>query len=412
MHRAFWTGLAVAGAGTLAARRLRAPLQKLVREAPGARFDPLDPDALEKAVRFSRLQERLWLVSTVWGFALDGFSLATGTPRTLAVVIRAVVRPRLQTPAFVLAWSLQEWLLDLPLSYYIGYVVEQRFGLTNQSRRGWLVDHLKVFGVGAAINTPLTTSFLFIARRYPQRWWIIASAIAVPITVLFAGLYPVLIAPIFNKYETLEDDDLANRVRRMSETEGVRVSRVMRMDMSRQTSKANAFFAGVGRSKRIVLADTLIDQFTPAEVETVVAHELAHQVHRDTWKLIGLSGVATVAGAWLLHKVVPNIVRRTRPFTGASTLGDPASLPLVGLVTSVFGLLAMPLMNASVRRMERNADRYAVRLTQDPQAFIGAMRRLQQTNLADPDPPTWVRVLLHSHPSIGERVRWAEEQVA
>jgi len=411
MHRGLWTGLAVVGVGTLAARRLRATVPKLVREEPNPRFDASDPEALQKAVRYSRLHERLWLVSTVWGFMLDGVSLASGTPRTLADAIRAVVRPRFQAPAFVLAWSLQEWLLGLPLAYYGGYVIEKRYGLTKQSRRGWFVDHIKGFGVGAVINTPLTTGFLFVAHRYPQRWWIIASAIALPVTVLFAGLYPVLVAPIFNKYETLEDDDLAERVRRMSEAEGVRVSRVMRMDMSRQTSKANAFFAGVGRSKRIVLADTLIDQFTPKEVETVVAHELAHQVHRDTWKLIGLSGIATVSGAWLLHKVFPLIVRRTHSLTSASTLGDPASLPLVGLMTGVFGQLAMPVVNAYIRRVERRADRFAVRLTQDPQAFIGAMRRLQQTNLTDPDPPAWVRVLLHSHPSIGERVRWAEGHV-
>ena len=409
MCRSFLSSLAVVGGGTRAMRRFPMTVPKLVREEPTARFDSSDPDALEKAVRYSRLRERLWLISTVWGFALDGVSLASGTPRTLADTIRAVVQPKFQTPVFVLAWSVQDWLLRLPLAYYGGYVVEKRFGLTNQSRRGWLLDSLKGFGVGAAINTPLTTGFLYIARRHPQRWWLIASAIALPITVLFAGLYPVLIAPIFNKYEPLENDALASRVREMSESEGVRVSRVMRMDMSRQTKKANAFFAGVGRSKRIVLADTLIDQFTPEEVETVVAHELAHQVHRDTWKLIGLSGVATVSGAWLLHKVFPAVVRRTRPLTGATTLGDPASLPLVGLVTGVFGLLAMPVVNAYIRRMERSADRYAVQLTRDPESFIGAMRRLQQTNLADPDPPVWVRVLLHSHPSIGERVRWAEK---
>jgi STE24 endopeptidase len=412
MRRALLAGVCTAAVASAAAGKLGVPVLRVAREDRASRFDPDDPQALDKAVRYSRERERLWLIGTLSDLALGGASVASGAPAALARFLDSRVRRRwARTPAFILLWSAGNWLLELPLAYYAGYVVEHRYGLSNQTRRGWFAEHLKGLAVGGVLNTLLLTGFYKLVRSYPRRWWLATSALSLPFTLLLAGLYPVLIAPLFNKYEPVGDAELEERVRAMSEREGVCVSQVLRMDMSRQTSKANAFFAGVGRTKRIVLADTLLEGFSPDEVAVVVAHELGHQVHRDTWKLAALSGVATFGGAYALHRLFPVVVRRATSRTGAAPLGDVATLPLVDLVTSVFGLLGMPLANAFVRRLERGADTYAVRLTMNPRAFIGAMRRLQRTNLADPDPPALVRLLLHSHPSLGERIRWAETQL-
>lgn len=374
--------------------------------------DPSDAEELKRAIRYSRERERLWLVST--GASLTLSLLAATSRLPLALYNRATgqVPAALHTPAFILAWYVQDSLLRLPLAYYAGYVVEKRYGLSNQSRAGWATEHAKGLVLSAAVNTPAMTAFYALVRRFPRQWWLVASGITVPLSVLAAGLFPVLIAPMFNHYEPIGNPELEKRVRGMAEREGVRVSQVLRVDMSRQTSKANAFFSGIGATRRIVLADTLLSRFTAEEVETVVAHELAHQVHRDTWKLIGLSGVATFCGAYALHRAFPWVVRRTSARTGVAALGHAASLPVVELVAGVLGLAAMPLANAFVRRIERQADAYAVRLTGQPLVFISAMRKLQQTNLADPDPPAIVRLLLHSHPSIGERIRWAEQQLS
>lgn len=379
------------------------------REAP---FDAEDPDALDKARRYGRERVRLFLLSTAYGLGATAAQLWLRLPRRLGDAIDPHTPQRLRTPLFLLAWSAQGWLIGLPLSYYSGYVVEKRYGLANQAARSWLGEQLKGLAIGSALNTPAATAFFALARRYPSRWWLVASTLALPFTVLLAGLYPVLIAPRFNTYEDLGDPGLEERIRSLAEGEGVRVSRVMRMDMSRQTAKANAFFTGVGGSKRIVLADTLLDGFTPEQVEAVVAHELAHQVHRDVLKLLALSGIGTYAALYAVHRAFPLLARRLERWTGAATIGDPRSLPVLELLGSAFGLVATPLANAYVRRLERSADVYAVRLTRNPRAFIGAMRALQRTNLADPDPPALVRFLLHSHPSIGERVRWAETQLA
>ncbi len=410
MRRALQVGVGVACLAGLAAHRLGPPRLSLARTEPEPRAASDDPEALQRAVRYSRERERLWLAGTAYGLATELLSVSSGAPGRISRALESRLSPRLRTPAFILIWSTQDWLLGLPLAYYSGYVVEHRYGLSHHTRRSWLTEQLKGVAVGTLINTPLLTGFYALVRRFPRTWWLVVSALALPFTVLLAGLYPVLIAPLFNKYVPLDDPKLAERVRAMAEREGVKVSQVLRMDMSRQTSKANAFFTGVGRTKRIVLADTLLDGFSPQEVEVVVAHELAHQVHRDTLKLVGLSGVGTFAGAYALHRIFPTVLRRTRTRTGSASLGEVASLPLVELVASLFGLLAMPLANAYVRRLERSADAYAVRLTENPRAFISAMRQLQRTNLSDPEPPAVVRLLLHSHPTIGERIRWAESQ--
>ncbi len=367
-----------------------------------------DEGASERAVRYSRERVRLWLASTAWNLGFGVAAVSSGAPARLYDAIERRVPTRLQTPAFVLAWSGLEWALGLPLAVYSGYVVERRYGLTKQSPAGWAADAVKGLAVATVLGTPTLTGFYWIVRRWPDRWWIVASVAALPFTVLAAGLYPVLIAPIFNRFEPIEDADLERCIRELAGREGVRVSRVMRMDMSRQTTKANAFFTGIGRTKRIVLGDTLLSSFTPEEVEVVVAHELAHQVHRDNWKLVGMAAVATFAGSYALDRAFSLATRLTSHRTGARELGDVRTLPLVSLISSAFSLAGLPAVNAVVRALERSADRYALRVTRNPRAFIGAMRQLQRTNLVDPDPPAAVRYLLHSHPTISERIRLAE----
>jgi len=180
------------------------------------------------------------------------------------------------------------------------------------------------------------------------------------------------------------------------------------MDMSKQTKKANAMFTGIGNTKRIVLADTLLNEFTPAEVEVVLAHELGHQVHRDIWKLIGLGALTTALTAWLVDRLAaPLLARYGRRFgfDPAQGLADVAALPLLSLLLSAISLLLSPVQNAISRNLiERPADRYALDLTRNPDAFVGAMEKLGRLNLADPRPPRLVKWLLYSHPPLQERI--------
>jgi STE24 endopeptidase len=188
----------------------------------------------------------------------------------------------------------------------------------------------------------------------------------------------------------------------------VNVADIYEMDMSRQSEKPNAMFTGLGNTKRIILGDTLLRDFTPDEIAGVVAHELGHQVHGDIWRLIGMGGAMGFGGAWLLAKIAPQTIEAVSEVTGVTAIGDEASYPTLAIVGTGIGFLAAPLQAAVSRWMERRADRYAIELTRDPAAYAAAMERLAATALADPDPPRPVVIMLYSHPPIAERIRAAQ----
>jgi len=256
----------------------------------------------------------------------------------------------------------------------------------------------------------LLTAAYGVIRRRPRDWWLIIAGASVPLTVALSNLAPVLLMPLFNRFQPLRDEPLAARVRALATRSGVRISDVYEMDMSRQSEKPNAMFTGLGNTKRIVLGDTLLSQFPEDEVEAVVAHELGHQVHGDIWRLIGFGAGAGFGLAWLLSRIAPEAVRRTHERTGVSDVADEASLPVLALLMTALGLVLMPVQAAFSRALERRADRFAVELTRNGEAYAQAMERLATQALADPDPPRPVVVMLYSHPPIVERIRAARDR--
>lgn len=367
----------------------------------------------ERALRYNRTRERLVLAGIAWSAATCALALATGLSARLRDRAARIAPRRLGAPMpYALAATLLSTLASLPLTYYSGYVVEQRYGLSNQTRRAWFGEQLKGLGVSLALELPLAQGVYWIIGRYPRRWWAILSALTVPFTVLLTNLAPVLILPLFNKFEPLRDRALAERIKALAATQGVTVSDVLQMDMSKQTKKANAFFTGIGNTKRIVLGDTLLDEFTPDEIEVVLAHELGHQVHRDLWKLIGLGALTTVGTSYLVHRLAPPLIRRVGPRCGLDVergVADVAALPLLALLLGTVSLALAPLQNAVSRNLiERSADRFALDLTGNNAAFVRAMEKLGRMNLADPDPPAIIKHLLYSHPPIKERIEYAK----
>jgi len=331
-----------------------------------------------------------------------------------SVRLRAAARnlapsPRLATPLYFGAVTLAGWVASLPLGLLGGWLVERRFGLTKQTPRGWFADEVKGLGLSLVLQPLLLSGAWAVIRRRPKDWWLVLSGLAVPLAVVFGYLAPLVIMPIFNRFTPPEDDALAGRIRALADRSGVRIADVYRIDMSRQSEKPNAFFAGIGNSKRIALGDTLLDRFEPAEIEGVVAHELAHQAHRDIWKLAGFAAVAGFATAWATARIAPAAIRRTSAQTGVDDIADPASLPVVALTLSLLGVAVAPLQAAWSRRIERSADRFALGLTGDGETYASAMARLAAQSLADPDPPRAVVAVLYSHPPVAERIRAARE---
>jgi STE24 endopeptidase len=386
------------------------------RQYTGGQFEGgnfyADDAAYERARRYNRVREWLTLAGMVWSALLSVAALVTGLSAWLRDRARRAA-PRGLGPVmpYTAAVSLLSFLASLPLSYLGGRLVERRFGLSNQGGRAWLVDQLKGLAIGLALGAPLAQGVYWIIRRYPRSWWAIFSAVMVPLSVVLDALAPVLILPLFNTFEPLRDRALGERMKRLAAAQGVEVADVLQMDMSRQTKKANAFFTGLGRTKRIVLGDTLLDAFTPDEVEIVVAHELGHQVRRDLWKGIGVGTLATVATTYTLGRLAPPLLARIGRRAGLDPergVGDVAALPALALLVSAVSLVLSPLQNAWSRRVvEHAADRYALELTRDPDAFASAMEKLGRMNLADPAPPALVKYLLYSHPPIAERIAYA-----
>lgn len=376
-----------------------------------------DQSERDRALRYSRTREWLALIDLAFGVAIMLLTLITGFSARLRSLVERVVPRRVGTVMpFVAASMALSSLLSLPLSFYRSYIVEHRYGLSNQTVRGWVGDSLKGAAVGMALAAPLAQGAYWVMGRFPRRWWAVLSALVVPFSVLLTTLAPVLLLPLFNTFEPLRNRRLEKRLRDLAEAQGVRISRVMRMDMSKQTKKANAFFTGIGATKRIVLADTLLDEFTHDEVEVVLAHELGHQVHRDLWKLIGLQPLLTAGGLYAMQRFAPPLIERFGRRWGVRTeqgVRDPASLPLLGLVGTGVMIAVTPIVNAIVRAwVEHPADAYALELTRKTGPFISAIEKLGRMNLADPDPPALIKWVFHNHPTVRERVRFARQFAA
>ncbi len=297
-----------------------------------------------------------------------------------------------------------ELLIGLPLGYFSGFVLEHRYGLSNQSRSQWFSEQLKGLVVSLPFAALGTNLILEIIGRWPKRWWAIATSLALPFTVLLSQLSPVLLMPIFNKFEPLKDTVLADRLKNLARESGINVASVMQMDMSRQTNKANAFFAGMGRTRRIVLADTMLERFSPKEIEVVVAHEIAHQAHRDLWWMIGMGTLFTAGISWAVDLVAKRFVSQFGDRFQLRSISHVSALPLLSWLLAVVAFALAPLQNLLSRVIERRADTYALRLTNDPKSFESAMSLLGEMNLDDPKPSAFVKYTMYSHPPITERI--------
>jgi STE24 endopeptidase len=362
-----------------------------------------DPGRQVEARRYARTRRKLLPISLglglVWslGWLLTGASVAVREALTGLTASRALVIT-LYCAIFGLGYA----LLDLPLSYYGGFVLPHRFGLSKQSLREWVVDSVKAGLLGGALALLMIQILYLGLSIWPETWWLPVAIVYLFFGVVLSALAPVLIAPIFYKFTPLEEEhqDLAERLIALARRAGTQVRGVYRFDMSRRTTAANAALMGLGRSRRIVLGDTMLDEFSPDEIETVLAHELAHQVHRDIPLGIVVQSVVTLVGLWLASLALTWGVDAF----GLEGVDDIAGLPWLALVVGAFGLVTMPLVNGWSRWRERMADRYAVQITAKPQAYASALVRLADQNLGELEPPRWVEVILYSHPPLGERI--------
>jgi STE24 endopeptidase len=358
------------------------------------------------ARRYNRLRRWSGIADFVIGLALMVALLLTGWSGELRDLAYQMAFQNYTVALFFYLFLLMVMgkAVGAGLDYY-NFRLEHRYHLSNQKFRSWLRDQVKSFIVGLALAFIVVESLYLIIRHFPQYWWAVTWLVFLGFFVLLAQIAPVVLFPIFYKFAPLENEELKQRLVRLSERAGTRVRGVYEWRLSEKSAKANAALTGLGNTRRIILADTLLHNYSPDEIEAVLAHELGHHVHKHILKSIAVQALLTFIGFWLASGVLHYSIERLHMF---DTLSDFANLPLFVLVSTVFSVLLMPVLNAYSRHNEREADRYCFKSVPSVAPFISAMNKLAEQNLAERTPSRLVEVLFHSHPSVGKRIAAAE----
>ena len=295
------------------------------------------------------------------------------------------------------------WLPAIPLGVLGGYVLERRYGMSVQGVRSWLGDAAKGLAIGLGFSVLAVVVLYALLAAVPGYWWLAAWVLGMAAGAVLTWLGPVVLAPLFYKFEPLADEALAARLQALADRAGTRVVGVYRMLASAKTTRATGGLSGIGRTRRIVLSDTLLSRYTADEVETVIAHELAHHVHRDVLRLMAASAVASLVGLLALDRAL----RAGVPALGLGGIDDIAGLPLLGLTAAAVSVVLAPVVNGLSRRWEARADAFAVAMTGNRAAFAATMVKIHDQNLGVADPSRLAEFLFHDHPSGRRRVESA-----
>jgi len=324
----------------------------------------------------------LFLENLLQNFALPSYALIAG---------------------YLLVISLGYYLFNLPLNFYSDFTLEHKFHLSKQGAGAWWMDQLKSQALSYLFSLILVLSFYWVLAKFSQ-WWLVLSILWIIFSVVLAKIAPVLIIPLFFKYKKLEDEALRIRIFDLAAKMQIKLMEVSEIDFSKKTLKANAAFCGLGKTKRVLLADTLRDKYTHNEVEVILAHEFAHYRLKHIIKLIAVNALVTLGLFYLIFKT--SII--TLGVFKLNSLSQLASLPLVFLYFMLFGIISQPLEAWFSRKLEKEADLLALKVTQDKEAFISLMEKLAEQNLSDRHPHPVIKFFFFNHPSIDERIESAK----
>lgn len=308
---------------------------------------------------------------------------------------------------FVFAIGIFSSVLFLPINIYTGFYLEHKYNLSNQTFLKYIVENIKSMLVGLVIGTPILLLFFYVLNLFGDLWWLVFASAMFLISVVLSQIFPIIIMPIFYKITPLQDDELKSRITKLAQGAGITVQNVFSFDMSKNTKKANAAFTGLGKTKRIILGDTLLNDYSKDEIETVIAHELGHYKHKHILKNI-LFGTVT---SFLTFFVISILYKSSLRWFGFENSTKIAALPLLSLWAMLVGLIQTPIGNILSRKYEYEADRYAIESTLKPQSFIKTLNKLTDQNLGDRDPHPFVEWFFYSHPSIKNRISAIEKFV-
>jgi len=307
--------------------------------------------------------------------------------------------------AFVLVIGFVGSIISFPVSWYSGFYLEHKYNLSNQTFWKWIWEGLKGLLVSLVIGIPILLTFYYLLNTFYSLWWLPFAIIMFFISVVLSQIFPVLIFPIFYKITPLEDENLKERITNIAKNAKLKVENVYKFNMSKNTKKANAAFTGLGKTKRIILGDTLLDNYSIEEIESVIAHELGHYKKKHIMKNI----IIGTALSFLTLFIIALLYQNSLNWFGFDSITQVAALPLLALWSMLIGIIQTPLGNILSRKFEYEADEYAVVETKNPSAFKNTLEKLTDQNLGDKDPHPFVEWFFYSHPSIKNRLKAIED---
>jgi STE24 endopeptidase len=410
-HAALFLILAFLAAPALTAQTSSHADNPAVQSASAEGSGPVPvPQPSEKALRYYRSGNVLWVIGTLWGLAVPALLLFTGFSARMRNVARGIGRNWFFTIAiYAVLFTLVAFILDLPLAWYTGFVRQHEYGLSSQTAAKWWGDALKGLALGCVFSALFLWLPYLLLRKSPRRWWLYTGLLAIPLIVLLLLVTPVWIEPLFNDFGPMKDKTLESRILALADRSGIEGSRVFEVEKSVDTKTVNAYVTGFMNTKRIVLWDTLLAKLDDREVLVVMGHEMGHYVLGHVAQIILLASALILIGLWVIHRTAGGLIARYRDRFGFTELSDVASAPLMALLFSLVSLLLSPVALAVSRHNEHESDRFALEITRDNHSCATAFVKLQEENLSVPRPGLLYKLWRSSHPSLGERIDFCNE---
>jgi Zn-dependent protease with chaperone function len=368
------------------------------------------PPPTDKALQYHASGNVLWAFDQVWSFGILIVLLATGFSARLRDWSQRIGRKWFVTLAvYFILFTLITSVVDLPRAYYEEFVREHAYGLSNQTLAKWWTDTLISLGVACILGPLVIWVPYLLLRKSPTRWWLYSGVALIPFIIAGNLVGPIWIAPLFNKFEPMQDKALETKILALADRAGIEGSRVFQVNKSVDTKTINAYVAGLFSTKRIVLWDTIIARMNERELLFVMGHEMGHYALGHMWQLVALSSIMIMLSFYVAYKTAGAVMARYSARFGFSGLSDIASLPLLFMLTGVFSFATAPVENAFTRHVEHEADRFGLEITQTSHSAATAFVKLQTDALGVPRPGLLYKIWRENHPPLGERIDFAND---
>jgi Zn-dependent protease with chaperone function len=367
---------------------------------------PMSPERKAKLIDYSRFKNIWRFVDFLLGIAILSLILFTGLSARMRNWAGMARLRFFVVWLFFVLFLLADYVLNLPFHLYRGFLVESNYGFMNQSFLEWWGEDLLGLFILAIIGIIPAWFLYWLIGKY-KKWWLVFSIGAIPFLVLFIVIAPVVISPLFNKFEPLKDKQLESEITSLASKAGIEGADIFQVDGSKQSSKINAYVTGLFGSKRIVLYDTMIENFSTDELKYVIGHEMGHYIMHHIWWGLSTAIVFIAFCLWLTNRTIHGVITRFRGRFKFDKLGDVASLPLIMIFISVFSFVFQPVTNGASRYMERKADRYGMDITGvSGESAAIAFDKLSVYNLSDPDPNATIEFWFYDHPALKKRMEF------